>query len=89
MLTLINMGFHCFDYFASLLLNPLDILLVFDFGLFSLHLVSDIRIIALLFRAVLRVAQFINSRQLSLLGIDPFLGSNLPIALIFDVNPLS
>lgn len=42
MLTLINMGFHCFDYFASLLLNPLDILLVFDFGLFSLHLVSDL-----------------------------------------------
>ena len=45
--------------------------------------------IALFFRAVFRVAQLVNPGQLSLAGIDPFPGSDLSVALVLDVNPLS
>ena len=44
--------------------------------------------IALFFRAVFWAAQLVNLGQLSLAGIGPFPGSDLAIALVFDVNPL-
>ena len=45
--------------------------------------------IAFLLRLVFRPAQLVDPDQLPLVGIDPFLGSDLSIALILDVNPLS
>jgi hypothetical protein len=45
--------------------------------------------ITLSLRSAFRVAQLINPGQFSLPGIDPFLGSDLSIALILDMDPLS
>ena len=53
----------------------------------SLHLVPDIRMIALFFRLVFAATHLVNPGQLSFARIDPFPASDLAIALVLDVNP--
>ena len=53
-----------------------------------LHLFPDISVIFRFLRSVFRLAQLVHLDQLSFVGIDPLLGSDLSFLPILDVNPV-
>ena len=52
-----------------------------------LHFFTDFEVIGILLRTVFRAPQLVYFDQISLIGEDPFPGSDLPVFPVLDMHP--
>ena len=52
-----------------------------------LHFFTDFEVFRILLGTIFRTPQLVHFDQISLIGKDPFLGSDLPVFLVLDMHP--
>ena len=63
-------------------------LTIFNLNKDSQHFLTDFEVIRILLGMVFRTPELVHFDQITIIGVDPLLGSDLPVVLVLDMYPL-
>ena len=62
-------------------------LTIFNLNKDSLFFLTDFEVIRILLGTVFRTPELVHFDQINIIGVDPLLGSDLPVVLVLDIYP--
>ena len=62
-------------------------LLIFNLNKDSLHFLTNFEVIRILLGTVFRTLELVHFDQITIIGVDPLFGSDLPVVLDLDMYP--
>ena len=62
-------------------------LIIFNLNKDSLHFLTGFEVTRILLGTVFRTPELVHFDQINIIGVDPLLGSDLPVVLVLDIYP--